>query len=575
MNAPQVAAALTEIGTLLEVQGGNPFRAQAYHTGARLVEQLDADLPALVSAGALGSVRGIGETLREAITGLVRDGHYPLLDELRAATPPGLMQMLRLPGLGPKKVKALHEHGISDLDALKAACESGQVAALKGFGAKTQQKILDGLAFLAQTGARVRIDQASELAAAIVAALRGVPGVVRIEPAGSLRRRRETIGDLDILASATDPAAVMAAFVALPAVTQVVSRGETLSSVMLGVGRRGAQLRADLRVVRDGQIPFALHHFTGSKAHNVAMRSRAKDRGFKINEYELAGPKGPVACASEAEFFAALGLDYIPPELREDTGEIEAAEKHALPRLVEVKDIRGVFHNHTTASDGGATLEEMAEAAQALGFQYLGIADHSQSLTVANGLTPARVRQQQKQIDKLNESLDGFRVFKGIECDILADGRLDFDDAVLATFDYVVASVHSHFGQSREEMTARIVRAVRHPAVTMLGHATGRLLLQRDGYPVDLDAVLKAAAESGTMVEINAQPKRLDLDWAHCKRAKALGVKVVINPDAHSTEELGLYTYGVDVARRGWLEKGDVFNTQTAAQVARALTLKT
>jgi DNA polymerase (family 10) len=569
MNAPQVAAALTEIATLLELQGVNPFKSQAYHTAARLIETLDGDLNALVAAGQLDSIRGIGATLREAITALVTDGRLPLLDELRAKTPPGLIQMLRIPGLGPKKVKALHEHDISDVDRLRKACESGEVAELKGFGSKTQEKILAGLAFLSQSGQRVRIDQASELADSILAVLRRVPGVGRLEACGSLRRRKDTVGDVDILCTSADPAAVMKAFVSLPAVTQVLGQGQTLSSVVLGVGRRGAQVRGDLRVVTDEQFPYALHHFTGSQAHNVHLRSKWKEKGYKINEYNLAGPDGPIRCQTETDVLQALGLDYIPPELREDTGEIEAAAKRELPRLVAVKDIRGIFHNHTTASDGGATLDEMVEAAQALGFQYLGIADHSQSLTVARGLTPDRVRKQQEEIDRLNDSLDGFRVFKGTECDILPDGSLDFDDSILETFDYVVASVHSHFGQSREEMTARVVKAVRHPLVTMLGHATGRLLLQRDGYQIDLDAVLRAAAEAGTMIEINAQPKRLDLDWVHCKRAKALGITLVINPDAHSTEELGFYTYGVDVARRGWLEASDVFNTRTASQVER------
>jgi DNA polymerase (family 10) len=571
MNAPQVAAALSEIGTLLELQGANPFRAQAYHTAARAIETLDGDLNTIVAEGHLSTVRGVGATMQEAITALVRDGHYDMLDKLRAKTPTGLIQMLRLPGLGPKKVKALHEHGISDLETLQKACEDGRVAALKGFGSKTQEKILGGLAFLAQAGQRVRIDQASDLADTVLAALRTVPGVVRLEACGSLRRRRETVGDLDVLCTSTDPAVVMDAFTKLPAVTQLLNRGETLTSVMFGVGRRGAQVRGDLRVVADDQFAYALHHFTGSQAHNVHLRTKWKEKGYKINEYGLTGPNGPIVCKTESEFFAALGLDYVPPELREDTGEIEAAAAKTLPRLVEVTDIRGVFHNHTTASDGGASLEEMAEAAQALGFQYLGIADHSQSLAMARGLTPDRVRLQHEQIDRLNESLDDFRVFKGTECDILADGTLDFDDKTLETFDYVVASVHSLFGQPREVMTARMVRAVKHPLVTMLGHATGRLLLRRDGYQVDLDAVLHAAAEAGTMVEINAQPNRLDLDWVHCKRAKALGVKLVINPDAHSTEELGLYTYGVDVARRGWLERGDVFNTLTASQIEKAL----
>jgi DNA polymerase (family 10) len=571
MNAPQVAAALSEIGTLLELQGANPFKSQAYHTAARTIETLDGDLATIVAGGKLATVRGIGATLREAITALVNDGRYSVLDDLRAQTPPALMQMLRIPGLGPKKVKALHEEGISDLEALQKACEDGRVAKLKGFGAKTQDKILEGLKFIAAVGQRVRIDQASDLADSVLAALRKVPGVIRLEACGSLRRRKETIGDIDVLCTTSDPTAVMDAFSKLPAVTQLLNRGDTLCSVMLGVGRRGAQIRGDLRVVADEQFAHAQHHFTGSVAHNVHLRTKWKEKGFKINEYGLTGPNGPIHCKTEADFFAALGLDFVPPELREDTGEIEAAATHKLPRLVEVKDIRGVFHNHTTASDGAAELEEMAEAAQALGFQYLGIADHSQSLTVARGLTPDRVREQQKTIDRLNDSFDGFQIFKGTECDILADGSLDFEDQVLETFEYVVASVHSLFGQSQEEMTARIVKAVRHPLVTMLGHATGRLLLKRDGYQVDLDAVLQAAAEAGTMIEINAQPSRLDLDWVHCKRAKALGVKLVINPDAHSTEELELYTYGVDVARRGWLEASDVFNTLTAKQVERAL----
>src|SRR5262245_8058724 len=533
---------------------------------------MDEDLAALCQEGRLGEVRGVGSTLCEVITTLVTTGSHPLLDQLRAETPIGLTQMLRLPGVGPKKVKALHESGVSDLEALRTACQAGEVAKLKGFGAKTQQKILEGIDFISQSGQRVRIDQATELAEMMISQLREVPGVTQLMPCGSLRRRRETIGDIDLLAAVADPGPVMDAFAALPRVTQLVNRGETLCSVMVAVGdRHGSILRSDLRVVTDEQFPFALHYFTGSKAHNVAIRGRAQARGLKLNEYSLVGPKKAVKCKTEADLFAALDLAYIPPEIREDNGEIAAAESHALPRLVEVKDIRGVFHNHTTASDGRSTLEEMVEAARELGFEYLGIADHSQSLVIANGLNPARVRQQQADIDRLNATLDDFRVFKGIECDILPDGSLDFDDAVLSTFDYVVASVHTHFGQSREEMTARVVKAVRHPRVTMLGHATGRLLLRREGYSVDLEQVLKAAAEAGTMVEINAQPRRLDLDWVHVRRAKGLGISLVINPDAHDTGELELYRYGVDVARRGWLEPKDVFNSRTVGQVEKAL----
>jgi DNA polymerase (family 10) len=576
MDKEQVAAVLDEIGTLLEIQGENAFRCNAYHNAARAIEQLEVPVEQAVNDGTLTNVRGIGDTLRDKITTLVTTGRLPFYEDLKKKTPAGLFQMLRIQGMGPKKVKALYDQlGIDDIDKLKAACEAGQVAKLKGFGAKTQQKILEGIEFVSQTGQRVRLDQALTLAEGVAEKLRECPGIIRMELCGSLRRRKETIKDIDILISSDDPGPIMERFVGLPEVVQVTGHGDTKSSVVLGrttrTGRRQL-INADLRIVTDEQFPLALHHFSGSKEHNVTMRTRAQARyGIKLNEYEMLGPKGPIPVKDEPAFFRALGLDYIPPEMREDTGEVEAAEKHQLPDLIELDDLKGTFHCHTTWSDGSNTLEEMAEAARALGLKYLGIGDHSQSLTVANGLTPDRVRRQQEQIDRLNERLTGIRVFKGTECDILPDGSLDFDDDLLATFDYVVASVHSRFGQSEEEMTERIVRAVSNPHVTMLGHATGRLLLSRDAYRVDLEAVLRAAAKHGTMVEINAQPSRLDIDWVHCKRAKALGVQLVINPDAHSTGELGLLRYGVDVARRGWLEKKDVLNTKTPAQVTRAL----
>jgi DNA polymerase (family 10) len=575
MDKNEVAAILDEIGTLLELQGESSFRCNAYHNGARALQQLETNLADVVAAGQLDSIPGIGATLKDKITTLVTKGHLPFYDELRKKTPSGLFDLLRLPGVGPKKVKALHEElGINDLDQLKAACAADRVAGLRGFGAKTQQKILEGIAFLGQMGQRVRIDQALPLARMVLEGLRGCPGVKRIELCGSLRRRKETINDIDVLVSSDHAEPIMKAFTTLPQVIQVVAHGETKSSVVVadGVesGRRVA-MNADLRVVRDEQFPFALHYFTGSKEHNIAIRARAQKYGLKLNEYELAGAKKAIPCKDETELFAALDLDYIPPEMREHTGEIEAAEKHRMPKLIELKDLRGTFHCHTVASDGRATLEEMAEAARKLGFKYLGIADHSQSLTVANGLTPERVYQQQKEIEALNLRLKGIQLFKGIECDILADGRLDFDDTVLASFDYVVASVHSHFNMPEAEMTARIIRAINHPRVTMLGHATGRLLLRREGYKLDIEAVLQAAAKHGVMVEINAHPQRLDLDWIHCKRAKTLGIPLVINPDAHETAEVALVEYGINVARRAWLEKEDVFNTQTAAQVAKAL----
>jgi DNA polymerase (family 10) len=575
MDNAEVAAVLDEIAVLLELQGENPFRCNAYRTAAREIEQLPQKVADVVAQGKLEEIRGIGETLRDKITALVTSNHLPFYEDLKKKVPAGLLQMLRLPGMGPKKVKALYDQlGIDTLDTLKTACEGGQVAGLKGFGARTQQKILEGLAFLGQAGQRVRLDQALPLALELIDALRGSPGVIRMELCGSLRRRKETINDIDLLISAADAGPIMDRFVKLPQVVQVVAHGETKSSVTVGhtiAGDRKVLLNADLRVVQDEQFPFALHYFTGSKEHNIAIRARAQSYGLKLNEYELAGAKGSIRCKDEADLFRALDLDYIPPELREMTGEIEAAAEHRLPDLVKPDEIHGVFHCHTTWSDGGASLEEMALAAKKLGLQYLGIGDHSQSLTVANGLSPERVHKQQAEIDQLNRKLKGIHLFKGIECDILADGRLDYSDPVLASFDYVVASVHSYFNQPEPEMTARILRAIEHPKVTMLGHATGRLLLRRDAYKVDLEAVLQSAAKHGTMIEINAHPQRLDLDWVHCKRARELGVQLVVNPDAHSTGEIAYYRYGVDVARRGWLEKKDVFNTKPLAQVTKAL----
>jgi DNA polymerase (family 10) len=575
MDKTEIAAILDEIGTLLELQGENSFRCNAYHNGARALSQMEQNLGELIAEKRLTEIEGIGATLSEKIVTLYQTGQLPYYDELRKKTPAGLVQMLRLPSIGPKKVKALYELlGLDTLDKLKAACDAGEVAELKGFGAKTQQKILEGIAFLDQLGERVRLDQALPLARLIRDALVKLPGVKRIEICGSLRRRRETIRDIDLLVSSDDAGPIMDAFVALPQVTQVTGHGDTKSSVVLAAFDSDSHrflINADLRVVTDEQFPFALHYFTGSKDHNVAVRARAQEYGLKLNEYELVGVNKKVPCKEEADIFRALDLDYIPPEMREHTGEIEAAAKHKIPHLIEVNDLQGAFHCHSTWSDGGNTLEEMVKAAKRLGWKYFGVGDHSQSLAMAQGLTPERVRQQHAEIDALQEKTRGLRIFKGTECDILGDGTLDFSDKVLASFDYVVASVHTLFNQPAEEMTRRIVNALSNPHVTMLGHATGRLLLRREGYKVDLEAVLQTAAKRGKMIEINAHPSRLDLDWVHCKRARALGVKLVINPDAHSTGDLEYLEYGVDVARRAWLTKDDVFNTQTAAEVEKSL----
>jgi len=568
METARIAKLLEEMGTLLEVRGENPFRCRAYHNASQALRGLPSELSGMIADGSLAALPGVGETIYKKIVELTTTGRLESYEALRRETPPGLVALLRVPGLGPKKIKTLHDAlKVESLADLRAAAESGKIADLKGFGEKTQDKIREGITFLESAGDRVLQSKARRLVAPIVGAIRAYPGVIRAEVCGSLRRRRETIGDLDVLFSAADPAPILDHFVGLPDIAEVLAHGPTKASVRLLDG-----LQCDVRGVDDAAYPFALHYFTGSKDHNIAMRRRAQAQGYVLNEYALTGPDGPVACRSEAELFAALGLKEIPPELREGAGEVEAAEADTLPDLLTRADLTGTFHCHSDWSDGGATLAEMAAAARAAGLHYLGIADHSKSAAYAGGLSVARVREQWEAIDALNRGFGGaFRLFKGTECDILADGTLDFPDEVLAGFDYVVASVHSGFGMPRAEMTARIVRAVSHPRVTMLGHPTGRLLLARDGYAVDLDAVIAAAARSGTMIEINANPHRLDLDAEHCRKARDQGVMIVINPDAHSTGGLDDLDYGVGVGRRGWLRASDVFNTRPTREVAAML----
>ncbi len=574
MTKDEVAAALEEIGTLLQFKGENDFRVRAYTAGARALSQLEGDFKARVAEKRFDDIRGIGDALQAKIITLATTGSLPYLDELRATIPPGLVEMLRLPGIGPKKVKALHDElKIDTIDQLKAACDAGTVAELKGFGKKTQDKILEGIVLLDSFGKRVRFDQAFAVGVTLVERLRQLPGVDQIELCGSLRRRRDTAKDLDLLVASDDAQPIMDAFVNLPEVVQVLGHGPTKSSIMakLFLGTEAVVLNADLRVVTAEQFPFAQMYFTGSKEHNIRLRQRAIELGYSLNEYGLGDKVGTAGCKTEADIYKFLGLDYVAPELREDTGEVEAGLTKSLPKLIETGDLRGVFHNHTTASDGTATLEVMARKCLALGWEYFGVADHSQSLKMAGGLSPERVRAQWAEVDALNMSLKGIRILKGIESDILLDGSLDYDDEFLKGFDYVVASVHTHFNLSEDEQTDRICKALTHPVTTMLGHATGRLLLRRPGYKLDMERVIRTAAEHGKFIEINAQPSRLDLDWTHVKRAKALGVKLVINPDAHSPEDLELTPFGINVARRGWLTRADVFNTMGLKDVLKAL----
>ena len=574
MNKADIVDVLEDIAVLLELKGENPFKIRAYSTGARVLETMETDLGDLIEAGQLSAVKGIGAALVEKIETLHATGELAYYTELRGSVAPGLIEMLEIPGLGGKKVKKLHDAlAVESIAALKAACESGEVEALKGFGKKSAEKILTGIANRAAYAKRHHWWIAREVAQPILEGLRGLPQTERAEVAGSLRRLRETVGDLDFIVASADPQPVMDWFVTQPAVAEVTAHGATKSSVRFEGG-----LQADLRVVPAEQFAFALHHFTGSKEHNVALRQRALARGYSLSEWGLTekGEEGDLKAEvadsinSEEGLFKFLGLAEIPPELREGLGEIEAAEAQQLPNLVTSADIRGVFHNHTTASDGRGTIEEMAAAAGALGWDYLGLADHSKASYQANGLDDARVLRMIESIRAFNQSgASAVHVFSGIECDILPDGSLDLEESTLAALDYTVMSVHSSFSQSEEEMTARVIRAIEHPATTMLGHPTGRILLRREPYKIDLAKVIDAAIANRVIIEINANPRRLDMDWRLWRRAAERGLMCSINPDAHSMEGLSYFDAGVNIARKGWLEKEQVLNSRDCAGVLR------
>jgi DNA polymerase (family 10) len=582
MTKNEIADVLEEIGTLLELKGENPFKVRAYQAGARALEAIEeAELTRLIAEEQLKSVKGIGDALSQKITELHTTGRLEFFEKLKASIEPGLAEMLQIPGLGPKKIRALHNKlGVASIAALTKACNEGKVAALEGFGAKTQEKILAGIKNREAYGRRHLWWDAWEVAVPIVAGLRKLPAVKRVEAAGSLRRGMETVGDLDFIVAAGDVAPVVEWFVAQAGVKEVTAKGETKASVRFESG-----LQADLRIVPEDQFVFALHHFTGSKDHNVQLRQRALGRGLSLSEWGLVPAEGEgtakekaenkklrTEAGTEKELFKALGLHFIPPELREGLGEIEAAEAGELPRLVELADLRGALHNHTTASDGRNTLAEMTAAAEALGWEYLGIADHSKSSFQANGLSEERLAKQGEEIRALNKS-KRFKthVFAGVECDILTDGRLDYDDAVLAGLDYVVVSVHNVFTQDEATMTARIIRAIEHPRTTMLGHLTGRLLLRREGYHVNAGKVIDAAIANGVVIELNASPWRLDMDWRHWRKAAERGLRCAINPDAHETAGLAHVRAGLNSARKGWLGKEHVVNTLNLAATKRWL----
>jgi DNA polymerase (family 10) len=569
MTRDALVRALRETAALLELEGANVFRVRAYENAARTFEGLAEEPQDLLEEGRLGEIAGVGPGLVQSVAELIHTGRLTLHDELRRKYPAGLLDLFRVGGLGPKRIRVLHQElGVGSPAELERACRDGRVAALKGFGAKSQAKILESLATLGRFSERHLLSAALPVARALLDHLRSHPRVVRADIAGSLRRWRETIGDLDFVAAVEpgDREAVADHFAAAPGVQGVDVRGDTKMQIRLAGG-----MAADLRMVADDEYATALHHFTGSKEHNVELRTRAKHDGLTVNEYGLFRGEERLAVRDETELFARLGLHWIPPEMREGLGEIELARRGPLPELVTLADLRGTLHVHTTWSDGTASLAEMANAAGRLGWEYLGIADHSRSAAYAGGLSPERVREQWAEIDAWNAAGKAPRLFKGSEVDILADGGLDFDDELLLDFDFVVASVHSRFKLPRAEQTSRVVRAISHPCVTFLGHPTGRLLLARDGYEIDLDAVLDAAEAHGVIVEVNASPHRLDLDWRHLRGWLARGCRTSIHPDAHSPQGLADFEFGVGVARKAGARASDVLNTLTAVQLAEQL----
>ena len=576
MNKDQVVEILAEIGVLLELKGENPFKNRAYANAARTLESLPESLEKLVAEGRLGEVKGIGEALQEKITTLVTTGALPYYEELKASLPAALLEMLQIPGLGPKKVKKLYgELAVESIEALEAACKAGKVAVLDGFGEKTQAKILEGIQFKRTYASKHHLGKAFIVAEPILENLRSHPDVSRCSTAGSLRRNKEVIGDIDFLASSKNPAAVIEFFTSQPGILSVSAKGETKASVILTGG-----IQADLRVVSDAEFPFALAYFTGSKEHNIVMRQRAITRGLRLNEYglfksteETRDPALRVTCRTEEEIFHALDLPYIPPELREDHGEFIAGEQNNLPRLIEWTDLKGSLHNHSNWSDGQNTIDEIAAHMQELGCDYWAITDHSRASFQANGLDAERVRRQLKEIAATNQRLadegSDFRLLAGSEVDVLKE-RLDFDDDLLAELEVVVASLHVA-GSDEADNTKRLIRAAENPFVHMLGHLTGRLLLERQPYPLNQHAVIDACAATGTWIELNANPHRFDLDWRLWQYAKSKGVKCVINCDAHRLEHAGFLRLGTGIARKGWLTKADVINTLPLEKLRNAL----
>lgn len=563
-----VAALFAEIAELLEIDEANPFRIRAYRNAARTIEALPHPLSAMVKKGEdLTALPGIGESLSQKIEEIVTTGGLKAFEALKKRIPSELEVLLQIPGLGPKRVhdlyQKLHVRSVSDL---AVALEKGKVQALEGFGPKLVESIAQGLRQKQLAPKRYRLSVAEPIALQVIEALKQSDGVNAVEVAGSIRRRKETVKDIDIVASAAMDSDIMKRFVSLPNIKRIVMEGPTRSSVELSEG-----IHVDLRVVRPEAYGAALHHFTGAKAHNIALRKIAENRELKINEYGIYQGVKRLGGHSEKEIYDVLKLQYIPPELREDRGEIDSAHRHVLPKLITQDAIRGDLHLHTTLSDGHASLEQMADAAKSLGYEYIAVTDHTKHLSVAHGLDDTRLQRSLEAIDTYNANSQGITVLKSAEVDILDDGTLDLGEDVLAKLDLVVGAVHYKFNLSKAEQTRRIIKAMQHPAFSILAHPTGRLIGLREAYPVDMKEIITAAKDLGVVLELNAQPDRLDLNDLHCKMAKEAGVRVAISTDAHSVSDLQLMRFGIGQARRGWLEADDVINTRSLEQLRRIL----
>ncbi|HNY71472.1 MAG TPA: DNA polymerase/3'-5' exonuclease PolX [Syntrophorhabdus sp.] len=567
MQKKPVSDILENIAMLLEIKGENPFKSRAYYNAAKALSGI-TNLEELVKEKRLREIKGIGEALSQKIEEYSKTGTMAYYEELTQVVPESLLELMQIPNLGPKKIKVLYDElEITNIGELEYACKENRLIHLTGFGEKTQEKVLKGIEFFKRHKGEFLFGDVYQEAERIRQRLSTIVDPIWAEVCGSIRRRKEVVRDMDILVAAENHEKITSFFVSMPEVDQVLVTGETKTSVRMKSG-----IEADLRVVTRQEFPYALVYFTGSKEHNVRLRGIAKKKGWKLNEYGIFDGDNLVTCKSEEEIYRALGLPYIPPELREDSGEIEAAEQDKLPSLVQHEDIRGIFHVHTDFSDGVDSLERMVEAAQKFGFSYLGVSDHSKTAYYAGGLKHDAILRQWEMIDTLNKKNSTFRIFKGIESDILSDGSLDYDDSILEGFDFVIASVHSGFTMKKDDMEERILKAMKNPYTTILGHPTGRLLLSRDGYQVDMMRIIDCAAQNHVILELNASPYRLDIDWRYLKYAKDKGVMISINPDAHAVAGLEEVFFGVNIARKGWQESKDILNTRDVNDIKEIFT---